>query len=75
LKKLTNITDLKQELHLHFCYNFENSVSSMQEAAESSGVVTRFSSQYKLPSLEGKIIILNKFLKIYLLNNPFYKEN
>ena len=56
LKTLTNITDLKQKLHLHFCYSIENSVSSMKEAAKSSGVVTSFSSQYKLPSLQGKII-------------------
>lgn len=53
LKILTNIQDLKSKLHVTFCFNIENSVQSMRQAAAASGCVTSFYSQYKLPSLNG----------------------
>ena len=54
LKQLTNISDLKHKLHIHFCYNLENSATSIREAAKSSGVVSTFYSQYRLPNLDVK---------------------
>ena len=64
LKKLTNISDLQQKVHVHFCYNLENSSNAIREAAQSSGVVSHFYSQYRLPNFDVKfnmMLLLNRF--------------